>query len=465
MQRSTSSEQTSSDRGGASLAVSLSAPVLKAPTRVWSTPSGAASRGGGGGGHIPRHVQDPAALLAAEEAALLVREEAEDLRPEGLKALHSTLSERSQHFLKTMEGGFGYQHIAPPRREPGRPVNQRKADGSVLPKDAEEVALLSAAVNASQPLLDPTTSSSFAFFSRRPSSAKMAERAHKPAFATPFDTHMVHAFSRSERFANDDPKPLDHLKGPGDYGGESRGRMGRAAGLSGKWRSELGGGGKGRTEPQVGPGAYNPKLPHALQFPIGGRNVTMPSTWTTDGKYAEIVVTELNPEPCVGQYDAEYPKVTLPLGSGLLKCPGRQGKPFGPRFAPQPGEGGDGSRAVGALGKVGDTPDEVGPGRYMPKTLGVPGERSRRKDGRDGATAFVAGRPTVRVNMEAANIGPGRYAPNPRPPITEPQGGGFVATKFGAGCKHARRGEGGSRRVLEEHRPCGLRALTRPAPG
>lgn len=272
-----------------------------------------------------------------------------------------------------MEGEFGsYEHLAPPRREPGQPVHQRKKDGSLLPKTAQEVESLTGAFVSSQPLLDSTTSSSFAYFRSRPSSAKLSERTYKPAFARPFDTGMVHAFPRSDRWPSDAQKPLDQLKGPGDYAGESRSRMGRAASVGGKWRADLNVASR-RTDPIVGPGRYNPKLPHALQEPLGQRNVRMPSTWRQEGIYSDLELFDPLPEPVVGQYDPEYPKVDFPLGAGLLKCPGRRGKQFGPSFAPLEGEGGDGGRPEK---RVGDTPDEVGPGEYHARTTPAPPPQS-----------------------------------------------------------------------------------------
>ena len=81
----------------------------------------------------------------------------------------------------------------------------------------------------------------------------------------------VHAFPRVPRWPSDTSLPDANLKGPGDYAGESRGRMGRAATVQGRWRTDLASSDK-RTGPGIGPGAYNPQLPIAGYSEIGHDN-------------------------------------------------------------------------------------------------------------------------------------------------------------------------------------------------
>ena len=120
-------------------------------TRSWSTPALSGPR---------RHAGPAQETL--DEFDLIDENKAFDPRPQPLKTLKSSLSQRSLAILDSISNSdFTYQHIKPVKKVIGSPIHERQPNGALAPKHPDEVALLSSSLSTSPSLLDFSTSSRF----------------------------------------------------------------------------------------------------------------------------------------------------------------------------------------------------------------------------------------------------------------------------------------------------------------
>ena len=290
-------------------------------------------------------------------------------RPVELRRYIRSLSQRSLDFFEVLDSkDFLYQQLELPKPKEKPPPE---------PTISEAAVLFEALHSGSTASLSTASTTSM----RRSASAG------KLAFHKPFDTKMVHAFSRVPRFEEQGSRPMDILVGPGDYSGPAVDprRRPKAAKVVGKWTTPKIEDMNVNETRALGPGTYNPPMP-GMARPIGVYDESMPSfLGSTSGSTDTLKLKPNNETPGVGQYE---PKIM----AGIDKQPGRRGAFFGAALSNAE------SDSKGAFSNSGSTPEIIGPGAYNPRR---PADKHTYK-------AFLAGRPSEH-QLASVGVGPGSH--------------------------------------------------------